>query len=56
MDILSVLVRRDGLSPQEANELLSELKNRVLDGEDPEEILSEELGLEPDYVFDLISF
>jgi hypothetical protein len=56
MNLLSVLVKRDGLSPREARELLSELRNRVLDGEDPEEILLEELGLEPDYVFDLISF
>ncbi len=27
---------------------------RVMDGEDPEEILFEE-GLEPDYVFDIIT-
>jgi hypothetical protein len=27
-----------------------------LDGEDPEEILHDEFGLEPDYIFDLIDW
>jgi hypothetical protein len=51
-----ILVRRDGLSRDEAREILLEARERVANGEDPEEILHEEFGLEPDYVFDLISF
>lgn len=29
-------------------------RERVLDGEDPEEILHYDFGLEPDYVYDLL--
>lgn len=49
-----VLMRRDGLSAGEAQELIEEAMDRVDAGEDPEEILYEDFGLEPDYVFDLI--
>ena len=39
----------------EAVGLIDEARDRVLnDGEDPEEVLYEEFGLEPDYVFDLL--
>ena len=42
------------LSAQEANELIKEMKTRVLEEqEDPEEVLYE-YGLEPDYILDLI--
>lgn len=36
------------------NELINALMKRVSEGEDPEEILYDEFGLEPDYVFDLL--
>ena len=49
-----VLMRRDGLTRCEANEAIAEARERVLAGEDPEEVLAEEFGLEPDYVFDLM--
>lgn len=52
--LLKILMRRDGLSKEEAQEQIDDAKARVLDGEDPEEILHEEFGLEPDYVFDLL--
>jgi hypothetical protein len=52
--LLQVLIRRDGYGVDEARELIAELRERVCDGEDPEEILWEELGLEPDYVDDLL--
>jgi len=48
-----ILVTRDGLTEEEAKEEIKIMKNRVMNGEDPEEILYE-LGLEPDYVFELI--
>ncbi len=49
-----VLMRRDGMSSHEANEAIADARERVLEGEDPEEILCEEFGLEPDYIFDLL--
>ena len=49
-----VLMRRDKLSASEAQELIDEARERVAEGEDPEEILHYDFGLEPDYIFDLI--
>ena len=49
-----VLMRRDGISSQEADELIQDAIDRVEYGENPEDILHEEFGLEPDYIFDLI--
>lgn len=49
-----VIMRRDGLSSQEADDLIDEAKERVLQGEDPEEILAEDFGLEPDYFFNIM--
>ena len=54
--IKAVLMRRDKMSAEEADELIEEAKERVAAGEDPEEILHEDFGLEPDYIFDLIRF
>lgn len=52
--LLEVLMRRDGLSRSEAQSSIQEARNRVYAGEDPEEVLSEEFGLEPDYLWDLL--
>lgn len=49
-----VLMRRDDMTSEQADEAINEARERVMEGEDPEEILQEEFGLEPDYVFDLI--
>lgn len=49
-----VLMRRDGLTAKEANEQIAEARQAVFDGEDPEEVLEDYFGLEPDYIFDLI--
>jgi len=54
MKIIKILMERDGLSKSEATEIVKELREIVLNGDmDPEEALYE-LGLEPDYVLDLI--
>lgn len=37
----------------EALEMIKEMHSRVIEGEDPEEVLYD-YGLEPDYVFDLL--
>ncbi|MGR3809590.1 hypothetical protein [Jiulongibacter sp. NS-SX5] len=52
-DLKTVLMTRDGMPEAAADELIAEMHERVLDGEDPEDILYE-IGLEPDYVFDLL--
>ncbi len=49
-----VLMRRDELSAEEADEMIEYARSRVDDGEDSEEVLKDEFGLEPDYVWDLV--
>jgi hypothetical protein len=49
-----VIMRRDDMSSEEADELIREAHEAIDDGEDPEEVLAEFFGLEPDYIFDLL--
>ena len=49
-----VLMRRDGLTAAEANDQIDEACAAVREGADPEEVLAQDFGLEPDYVFDLL--
>jgi len=49
-----VLMRRDGLTSEQADEQILEAREAILCGEDPEEVLEDWFGLEPDYIFDLI--
>jgi hypothetical protein len=53
-DIKEVLMRRDGMSEEAADQLLEELYEEMLEaigqGEDPGEILMDQLGLEPEYL------
>lgn len=51
--IVDILIRRDGMSREDAETLLADAKRRVSEGEDPEEILYDVFGLEPDYVLEL---
>ena len=48
-----VLMRRDDMTSQEADEMIAEMHERACEGEDPEELLYE-IGLKPDYVFDIL--
>lgn len=48
-----IFINRDGLTPEEASQVVSEMRDRIYEGENPEEVLYDE-GLEPDYIFDLI--
>jgi predicted RNase H-like HicB family nuclease len=52
--LLKVLMERDGLSKDEALQQIEEAREEVLEGADPEEVLADWFGLEPDYVFDLL--
>jgi hypothetical protein len=47
-------MNRDKISEDEATERVRDAKERVSEGEDPEEILYDEFGLEPGYIFDLM--
>lgn len=49
-----VLMRRDQIDATEAQSLIDEAAAEVAEGADPEEVLAEWFGLEPDYVFDLL--
>lgn len=49
-----VLMRRDRLTAAEAQDAIDEAADLVREGADPEEVLAEEFGLEPDFVFDLL--
>lgn len=52
MNLLNALIN-NGYTENEAISEMKFARKRVFAGEDPEEIL-EQLGLEPDYAFDLL--
>ena len=56
--IAEILVRRDGLSIEDAEALVADaredLYNRLEAGEMPEDICEEWFGLEPDYIMELL--
>lgn len=53
-DLIRVLMTRDGMTEEEAYRAVSIASEKIWEGEDPEDILEYEFGLEPDYVYDLI--
>ena len=59
-EIVTILVRRDSISPLEAENLVEECKEEILEAalrgnyEECEDILALELGLEPDYLVYLL--
>lgn len=56
--IRQILIDRDGMEPEDADDLIAEarqdLQDRLANGEYPEDICEEWFGLEPDYLFELI--
>ena len=60
--ITDVLVNRDGITPEAAEQIVSEARDYVMQGLasgeltiwDVEDYVSNEFGLEPDYIDDLI--
>jgi hypothetical protein len=56
--LLKTLMERDGLSEQEAQDLIeearAEMNDRLAEGDMPYDICEEYFGLEPDYLMDLI--
>lgn len=52
--IVKILIERDGYEFSEALRALQDARREISGGADPEEILRNDFGLEPDYIFDLI--
>lgn len=55
--IINILMRRDGVTREEAKEMYLDCRSELMDAIDgtscldPEEVLASELGLEPDCIF-----
>ena len=53
--IVKILMERDDMTEAEATELLNEVREMILENSDSaEDVVLEELGLEMDYIFDII--
>lgn len=56
--VVNILMKRDSMSREEASSLVDDVMEMVYDavanGDDAEEIWMSELGLEPDYLMDLL--
>ena len=57
--VVEILMRRDDSSKQEATERVEQTRDDILQlgtgsFEDVQEIIEENLGLEPDYLFDIL--
>lgn len=56
-ELVKVLMERDGMTLEDAMEAVANARKLVVDEyADPEEVLLEEFGLEPDYIFDLLGW
>lgn len=59
-EIVDLLMRRDGMTEEDAFVRYKEVKSELMDAIDgtscidPEEVLMDELGIEPDYIFNFI--
>lgn len=56
--VKEILMRRDGLSEQEAIDLIRETRDMILDANifEADEIMADMLGLEPDYIMEVVGF
>lgn len=55
--ITKILIERDGMTREEAEKLIAETREEILSSDhlfEVEDIIMDNLGLEPDYIFDLI--
>lgn len=55
-EVIRILMERDGLSREEARERLDEVREMVYEADlcEVEDILADELGLEMDYICDIL--
>lgn len=54
--IVEILMKRDDMTREEAEQLVNETREEVLTSDlcDADDIMAANLGLEPDYIFDLL--
>lgn len=58
--VIEILMKRDGLSKEDAYDLVNEVRAEMQDAiacgdyNLAEEIIESDLGLEPDYIFDIL--
>lgn len=50
--IRSIIRTRDSASESDIDDLFAAATDDIADGVDPEDVLSDTFGLEPDYIFD----
>jgi hypothetical protein len=50
--VAKIIMKRDGVTEEEANEMISECREMLLNGDD--EAIQDFLGLEDDYIFDIL--
>ena len=56
--VVKILMQRDGISEEEARALIKETRDEIMMLDNPLEadnVLMEYLGLEPDYLFDILN-
>lgn len=56
-NLIEILVKRDGIDEEEAKELILETQEQIINSDpfEAEDIICENLGLELDYIFDILS-
>lgn len=54
--VVKILMERDGITEQEAIDLVKETKEELMNSQyyDGADIIMENLGLEPDYIMDIL--
>lgn len=55
-EVIRILMERDGMTREEAQETLDEVREMISEADpwEAEDILADELGLELDYIFDIL--
>lgn len=56
--IIEILMKRDGMSLSDAKDLVNETRELILSSDvmEADDIMADQLGLEPDYIMDLLEF
>ena len=56
--IIEILMKRDGMSLSDAKDLVNETRELILSSDvmEADDIMADQLGLEPDYIMDLLGF
>jgi hypothetical protein len=55
-EVVRILMERDGMTKEEAQETLEEVREMLSEADpwEAEDIIADELGLEMDYIFDIL--